>query len=152
LPTNFDLFGRAERIEIVAAAIYGALAKRFREDADAEELFTRLEAEELQHANRIRLLASAYRTDPKLLAKVSGGDELDTCLTEAEDALHEVQTGGWGPGLDDVKQRLGLLEVRLAKAHANMLALNGNGVLRDFFERLALMDDAHARLLLDADG
>jgi len=150
LPTTFDLFGRAERIEIVSAAIYGALAKRFREDAEAQELFVRLEAEELQHATRVRLLASAYRTDPKVLGKVSGGDELADCLSEAEAALHEVQSGGFGSSLDEVKQRVGLLEVRLAKAHANMLVLNGSGGLREFFEQLARMDDAHARLLLDA--
>ncbi len=149
MATNFDLFWRAERIETVAAQIYAALAKRFREDEEAQALFTRLEAEELQHANRVRLLASAYRADPKLLEKVNGAAELEGCVREAEDALEEVQSGGWGPGLDDVKQRLALLEVRLAKAHANLLTLNGNGALREFFEQLARMDDAHVQLLIE---
>ena len=148
MATNFDLFGRAERIETLAAAIYGALAKRFHGDEEARDLFARLEAEELQHVSRVRLLASSYRSDPKLLVKVNGAAELEACVRDAEDALEDVEAGRWGPDLDDVKQRLALLEVRLAKAHANVLAMNGNGALRDFFEQLAQMDDAHVQLLV----
>lgn len=146
--STFGLFKRAERIELVSAAIYGALAKRYRGDADARALFARLEAEEQQHASRIRLLAAAYRKDSKLLDKVNGAEQLDACLAEADAALREVERGEWGPALADVLDRALRLEDRLAKAHANLLALNGNGALRDFFEQIARMDDAHVQLLV----
>ncbi len=146
--STFDLFKRAERIELVSAAIYGALAKRYRGDPDTYALFSRLEAEEQQHASRVRLLAAAYRKDSKLLEKVNGAGELDACLAEADAALREVERDEWGPALADVLDRVSRLEDRLAKAHANLLALNGNGALRDFFEQLARMDDAHVQLLV----
>jgi hypothetical protein len=44
--------------------------------------------------------------------------------------------------------RVARLEDRFARAHANLLALNGHGALRDFFEQLARMDDAHVELLI----
>ena len=142
------MFKRAERVELVAAAIYGALATRFRDDADAHALFARLETEEEQHASRIRLLAATYRNDSKLIEKVNGAEGLDACLAEAQAALAEIQAGGWGPGLGDVLGRLARLEDRLSRAHADLLALNGNGALREFFEQLAHMDDAHMQLLV----
>ena len=145
---TFEVFEIAERIEEVSAAIYGALARRFEEDADARALFVQLEAEELQHVNRIRLLAATYRHDSKLLDRVNGGAELAESLAEAERSLEEVQSGGWGARLADVLGRLARLEDRLARAHANLLALNGNGQLRHFFEQLARMDDAHVQLLI----
>jgi hypothetical protein len=146
--STFDVFKRAERVELVAAAIYGTLAKRFRDDADAHALFVRLEAEEQQHASRIRLLAATYRNDSKLVDKVNGAEGLDACLAEAQAALDEVQAGGWGPALGEVLGRLARLEDRLSRAHANLLALNGNGALREFFEQLARMDEAHVQLLV----
>jgi hypothetical protein len=147
LGSTFDLFKCAERIEALSAAIYGILALRFRGDAQAEALFLRLEAEELQHASRVRLLAATYRNDSKLIDRVNGAEQLDACLADAERALAEVQSGAWGPGLADVLSRAGRLEARLAAAHANLLALNGDSGLRQFFEQLARMDEAHFHLL-----
>jgi rubrerythrin len=147
LASAFDVFRRAERIETVAAAVYALLAQRFRDDGEASGLFSRLEQEELQHARRVRLLASAYQHDSKLLGQINGASELEACLAEAERALGELQAGGWGPDLGDVLSRVAALEDRLASAHANLLAMNADGALRAFFEQLALMDAGHAELL-----
>jgi hypothetical protein len=147
LGSTFDVFRRAERVETLAAAVYAAVAVRFRGDANAYALFRRLESEELQHATRIRLLAATYRNDPKLIAKVHGAEALDGCLAHVQEALAEVEAGKWGPGLRDVLSRLSALEDRLQRAHAHLLALNAHTGLRDFFEQLAHMDDAHVQLL-----
>jgi hypothetical protein len=148
LASTFEIFRQAERIETISAEIYGTLASQFRDDLDAHALFIRLEAEEMQHASRIRLLAATYRNDSKLLVRVNGACELEACLAEAESALAEVQAGRWGESLAQVLGRVARLEDRLARAHANLLALNGNGALRDFFEQLSRMDDAHVELLI----
>ncbi len=147
LSSTYDLFKRAERIEVLAAAIYGALAKQFRADERTHALFVRLEAEEQQHASRIRLLAGSYRNDPKLVEKVNGAEGLEACIASAEGALAEVQGGAWGVDLDAVKDRLVSLEVQLAKAHAHLLAANANPGLLEFFRQLARQDEGHAELL-----
>jgi hypothetical protein len=146
--STFDVFRKAERVETVSAEIYAALARRFSDDPDAYALFVQLEAEELQHASRVRLLAATYRNDSKLVGAVHGGEELAACLSEAEAALAEVQAGRWGSTLGEVLKRLARLEDRLVLAHANLLALNAGGGLREFFEQLARMDDAHVQLLI----
>jgi rubrerythrin len=148
LASTFEVFRWAERIEAIAAEIYGLLARRFGEDPDAYALFAQLQAEEEQHAARIRLLAASYRNDSKLLPAVNGAAELAACLGEAERAMAEVRAGGWGPRLADVLVRVSRLEDRLARAHADLLALNGDPGLREFFEQLARMDDAHVELLV----
>lgn len=145
--TTFDVFKRAERIEGIAAAIYAALAKQFSADATASALFARLEAEEVQHASRVRLLASRYRSDTRILEKVPGVAELEICLAQAETALAEVVAGSWGSDLARVKGRLAQLEAQLAKAHSHVIAEDGHPSLRDFFRQLALQDDGHAALL-----
>jgi hypothetical protein len=147
LGSTFDVFRRAERVETLAAAVYAAVARHFRADANAHALFRRLEGEELQHAARVRLLAATYRNDSKLIEKVNGAETLDACLRYAEEALAQVEAGEWGPGISDVFARLARLEERLQSAHAHLLALNADTKLRDFFEELAHMDDAHVVLL-----
>lgn len=147
MPSTFDVFNRAERVETLAASIYSRLARQFRAEADAHALFIRLESEELQHASRIRLLSATYRNDSKLIDKVNGAEALESCIAAAETALAEVEAGTWGPGLGDVLARLARLENRLQQAHAHLLALNGHTGLRGFFEQLAHMDDAHVLLL-----
>jgi hypothetical protein len=147
LPSTFDVFRRAERVEILAAEVYAAAARQFRADANAHALFRRLESEELQHASRIRLLAATYRNDPKLIPTVNGAQALDTCLAAAREALAELEAGRWGPHLAGVLERLADLEDELQRAHAHLLALNAHTGLRDFFEQLAHMDDGHVQLL-----
>jgi rubrerythrin len=145
--TTFEVFKTAERIENVAAAIYAFFAKQFADDPDLRALFVRLETEEQQHASRVRLLASRYRSDSKLLANVPGGPELDACLAQAEAALAEVQAGAWGRELAGIKERLARLEAQMAGAHAQAIAKDGHPALRDFFRQLALQDEAHLALL-----
>lgn len=145
--TSFDAFKVAERIEAVAAAIYAAVARQFASDERARALFVRLEAEELQHASRIRLLASQYRSDRRLLERFTGGAELAACLRLAEGALAEVLGGAWGSDLAAVKARLADLEAKISSAHAQALAQDGHPALRDFFRQLALQDEAHVQLL-----
>jgi hypothetical protein len=145
--TTFDVFKCAERIEAVAAAIYASFARQFAGDEQIRGLFVRLEAEEIQHAARVRLLASRYRSDTKLLDRVSGAAELEACLHAAETALAEVSQGAWGQDLAAIKLRLALLETQLSKAHAQAIAADGHPALRDFFRQLALQDEAHVALL-----
>jgi hypothetical protein len=147
LSSTFDVFRRAERVENLAAEVYAAVARQFRGDAKAYALFRQLEAEELQHACRVRLLAATYRNDPKLIAKVNGAEALDACLARAHEALEEVEAGKWGRALGEVLARLADLEEGLQKAHAHLLALNAHTGLRDFFEQLAHMDDGHVLML-----
>lgn len=144
--TTWQLLERAERVEAVSAKIYAALARRFRGEPTVHSLFGRLEAEELQHASRVRLLAAHHRNDTKL-AVDAGAAELDACIEEATGALSEIEAGLWPADLAEVKRRLRALEDRLARAHAELLARDAPPSLRSFFASLAAQDEAHARLL-----
>lgn len=146
MASPYQLFHRAERVERLAARIYGALAVQFRRDAEAHALFVRLEAEEEQHASRVRLLAAHYRNDPKLPVQADAG-ALDACVAECEQALDEIESGGWGTDLAQVKARAAALEERLGRAHAELLARNANPALREFLAQLAALDVAHRALL-----
>jgi hypothetical protein len=145
--TTWDVFRRAERIELAAAEIYGQLAKQFAADAAARTLFARLQQEELQHASRVCLLAARYRGDTKILEKISGAAELEACQGVVEAALADVAAGRWGDDLAGIKRRLVVLEGELRHAHAQAMSEDGHPALRDFFRQLALQDDAHASLL-----
>jgi rubrerythrin len=144
--TTWQLLERAEQVEVLSARIYGALARRFRGAPEVRALFARLEAEEQQHASRIRLLAAHYRNDPKLPLD-AGAAELEACLADAGRALAEIEAGHWPADLDEVRRRLRGLEGRLARAHADLLSKGAPASLRSFFETLAQQDEAHARLL-----
>ena len=146
MASPFQLFHRAERVERLSAQVYEALANRFREDAEARELFVRLEAEEEQHANRVRLLAAHYRHDPKVRVEADAG-ELDVCAAGCEQAIAEIEAGAWDGDLAQVKGRLAALEGHLVRAHADLLARNAAPALRDFLAQLAVLDAAHARML-----
>jgi rubrerythrin len=142
----YQLFRHAERVERLSAELYRALADRFPDDAEARALFSRLEAEEEQHANRVRLLAAHYRNDPKLPVEADAG-ELEACAAECEQAIAEVEAGAWNGDAAAVRRRLAALEERLARAHADLLARNASPALREFLAQLAALDSAHARLL-----
>lgn len=143
--STYDLFRRAERVELLAAEIYAALAARLRADEAAHGLFRRLAAEEEQHAARVRLLAGTYRADPRL--RVNGADVLDACVAMGEAVLEDVRSGAWGDDVRAIKARLCELELRCSHAHAELLAANGGSPLAEFFGRLAEQDDAHVELL-----
>ncbi len=146
MASTYQLLESAEEIEATSARIYGALAKAFAGDPEARALFAQLEAEEEQHASRVRLLAAHYRRDSKLPVKADA-DELDACVAAGERALAEIEAGAWGRDLDEVRRRLAALEDQLALAHAHLLARSANPALRSFFATLAEQDEAHARLL-----
>jgi rubrerythrin len=144
--TTWQLLERAERVEVLSARIYGALARRFRDAPEVRALFARLEVEEQQHASRVRLLAAHHRNDPKLPLE-AGATELDACIAEATRALADIEAGLWPAELDEVRRRLRALEDRFAHAHAELLSKGAPPALRTFFESLAEQDEAHARLL-----
>ncbi|HUL60843.1 MAG TPA: hypothetical protein VLU43_16300 [Anaeromyxobacteraceae bacterium] len=150
MTTTYHLFDVAERIEVVSAEIYGALAIVWAGDADAKALFGQLQDEELQHAARVRLLAARYRHDPRIvrLATADGG-ELERLLVDAEAMLGDIRAGRWPHALAETKRRLAEMELRTERAHAEFLSKGADAALREFFEQLAQQDDAHRALLAE---
>jgi rubrerythrin len=148
LPTSYEIFEKAERVEQLSATLYGLLAQRFGDDPEARDLFLRLEQEELQHASRVRLMGARYRHDSRLLGRLSvDHTELDALLSESEEAIRAVQDGSFGRTMDQVRGRLAALEEHLARAHAELIAREGAPALRQFFRQLAEQDRAHQELL-----
>lgn len=146
VPSAYQLFQRAERVEWLSARVYGALKLRFEGDTAARSLFVRLEAEEEQHAKRVRLLAAHYSHDRALTVDADAGD-LELCAAACEEAIAEIEAGAWGTDLAEVKRRLFELETRLVRAHADLLARNAIPALRDFLAQLAALDTEHLALL-----
>jgi len=148
LPSTYEIFVAAERVELIWAEIYRALAGRFEGDP-AAELFQRLSAEESQHANRIRLVASHYSHDSQLFRGALIADQgFEGLYTEALEFLGAVRHGDFDENLDEAKHRVADLEERLTEAHAQMLVKGADESIRAFFEELARQDEEHRRLLL----
>ncbi len=148
MASTFQLFEKAEQLEVLCAGIYRALARQFRSDPEARDLFQRLEAEETQHAVRVRLLAARYQHDSRLLeAAAVAAHHLDELLAEARQVLSRIDSGAWGASLEVVKGELAELEERFSAAHAHVIASAANPALRSFFEQLARQDKAHGELL-----
>jgi rubrerythrin len=144
----YQVFEKAEQLEMVCAALYRALATQFAADPAACDLFKRLEQEEVQHAKRVRLLAARYRHDSKLFDDVDMAvHALEALLAEASQVLEQVAGGAWGDNLGIVKGELADLEARFATAHAHVIAKTANGGVKAFFEQLAAQDAAHNELL-----
>ncbi len=149
MASTYELFEKAEQLELASAEIYGALAVRFQGDAEACALFRRLAAEEVQHAHRVRLLARRYRHDRRALGAVApGGPDYDALLAEAREVVRRIAAGAWGADVSGLKGELADLEARFAAAHAHVLAQHADPALRRFFEELARQDAAHRALLL----
>ena len=148
MASTFQLFEKAEQLEAICAGIYRALARQFRDDPGARDLFQRLEAEETQHAARVRLLSARYQHDSRLLeAAAVAAHHLDELLAEARQVLSRIDSGAWGASLAVVKGELAELEERFSAAHAHVIASAANPALRAFFEQLARQDKAHGELL-----
>ncbi|HET9551832.1 MAG TPA: ferritin family protein [Anaeromyxobacteraceae bacterium] len=144
--STYSLLERAERLERLASEIYLALASRY--GGEIKALFERLAIEEAQHANRVRLLASRYRHDSRLVASVPGCTaELDALAAEAELVLRSVVEGAWDGDADAALRRAAELEARFSQAHASSLSRDAHPELLAFFEQLAAQDEAHRRLL-----
>lgn len=151
LATTYQVFDAAERVELLSAAIYKALAQRFAGDPDARALFTRLQEEEVQHATRIRLLAARYRHDSHLLEKVTATTrELELLAAECHAVLDAIVAGTWARDVPEAKRSLAALEDRFRRAHADLIASEAHPEVRRFFEQLARQDEAHERLLVES--
>jgi hypothetical protein len=147
MTTNFDILERAEKVELLSAELYAALARRYADDPTAVQLFTRLRDEEQQHAARVRMLAAQSRRDTKLLGKIDVDPRrLDDVLLELASLTATVQAGHWELDLARTRHALLELEGRCARAHVE--GLQGlHESLRRFFEQLAEQDKAHEELL-----
>ena len=146
MATTYQIFATAERIEEISAEIYGLLVVQLSGESGARALFQRLAEEELQHAKRVRLLASRYRHDPHLLGAASPA-ALDEVLAEAEAILSAVKQGGFAKNLAEARHKLAEVEERSSRAHAELIASEGHPALREFFRRLAAQDRAHQEFL-----
>jgi rubrerythrin len=146
MASTYQLLQKAEKIELLAAELYLALAARY--GGEARALFQRLAQEEGQHATRIRLLAARYRHDTRLVATMSAeADELDGLLAEAGQALEAVQGGAWDGDQEAALARAAELEARFCLAHAHCLTRDAHPELLAFFQQLAAQDEAHRQLL-----
>jgi len=146
MATTYLLLEKAERIELLAEQLYLTLAARF--DGEAKALFSRLAAEEAQHAARIRLLAARYRQDSRLVGALTlDTPRLDRLLREAEEALAGARQGAWDGDPAAALDGAAELERRLCGAHAQALPKEAHPDLRAFFEQLAAQDRAHLDLL-----
>ena len=148
MASGYQVFEKAEQLEMVCASLYRALAEQFEADPGARDLFRRLEQEEIQHAKRVRLLAARYSHDSKLFDNVEVAvHELEVLLAEARQVVGQVAMGAWGDNLEVVKGELADLESRFAAAHAHVIARSADPGLKAFFEQLAVQDAGHAELL-----
>jgi len=148
MASAYQVFEKAEQLEMACAALYRALAAQFEADPGARDLFRRLEQEEIQHAKRVRLLAARYSHDSKLFDNVDMAvHALEDLLAEARQVLGQVAAGAWSADLDVVKGELADLEARFAHAHAHVIASSADPSLKAFFEQLAAQDEGHHALL-----
>ncbi len=147
--STFQVFEAAERIELLAASIYRALAEQFAGDAGARALFRQLEEEEIQHANRIRLMAVRYLHDSRIFGKARFANyRFDELFEEGDRALCSIRRGEWSNDFAAVKRMVATLEAKFSASHAQILAHAADPAVRDFFEKLAQQDEAHHQLLL----
>jgi rubrerythrin len=146
MASTYQLLQKAEKLELLAAELYHALAERF--GGEARSLFLRLAQEEGQHACRIRLLAARYRHDTKLVATMTAEThEIDALLADASQSLEAVRRGEWDGDQEAALVRAAELEARFCKAHAQSLTRDAHPELLAFFEQLAAQDEAHRQLL-----
>jgi rubrerythrin len=150
MASAYEIFRRAERVELAAAELYRVLADSFPWSAEDRALLKRLEQEEIQHAARVRLLAAQYRNDTHLF---EGGIDISSLAQmerEAASLLEEVQSGRWNGDLEGLKRRIAEAEDRCSSSHAHALAQNADPAIRGFFHELAEQDQAHRDMLLEA--
>jgi len=149
VPSSYEIFDKAERLEMLSAEIYRLLAERFRGEPAASDVFTRLMEEELQHATRIRLLKARYRHDARLFENADlTSANLDAVVREGQETVAAIARGEWSASLEVVKQELAEIEDRFGAAHAHVLCEGAVAPVRAFFEQLARQDQEHRRLLL----
>jgi hypothetical protein len=149
LTSAYEVFARAERIELAAAALYRRVAAACAWSPAERGVFETLEREEIQHAARVRLLTAEYRNDSHLfdVARL----DLDV-LDEAEGAVRlvaaEVEAGHWGRDPEGLKARVVEMEERCGASHADILADCADTRVAWFFGELSREDREHRALLL----
>jgi rubrerythrin len=149
VPSTFQIFETAERIELLSADIYRSLVERFAADPEARALFRRLEEEEMQHASRIRLMAVCYLHDSRLFGKADiSALRLEEIFEEGQRALRSIAWGEWDDDLAVAKRAVADLEAKFSAAHAHILSRTADPAVREFFEKLAQQDEAHHQLLM----
>ena len=151
MPSTYELFQNAERLEVLSAELYYLLAERFSDDERASSLFRRLGDEEVQHAARVRLLAAQYRNDPRVFEGSAAWrgtvPDIEATLQAAADDVEQAAADRWGRDLEVILERLIHGEERCAAFHAYALARGAKGDVARFFEELARQDREHNRLL-----
>jgi rubrerythrin len=152
-PSAYEVFSRAERIELAAAALYRRVAARFPWSVAERRVFEALEREEIQHAARVRLLTSQYRNDSRLFHV----QELDLRVLDAvEDAVQavvaEVDSGRWDGDSEGLKARIVEMEERAGASHADVLADCADARVAWLFDELSKQDGEHHALLLGLMG
>jgi len=146
MATTYQLLDKAERLELLAALLYRALAGRH--TGEARALFERLSEEEEQHGARVRLLKARSIQDSKMIgASAAGAALFDRLIEEAEAAVRAVEAGQWDGEPRAAYIRAAELEERFAVAHAQALSKDALPGLREFFEQLAAQDRGHRELL-----
>ncbi len=149
MPSTYEIFEKAEQLELLSAEIYRLLAERFREQPAASGAFAKLMEEELQHRTRIRLLRARYRHDARLFENADlTSANLDAIIREGRETLAAIARGEWGLDLEVVKRELATIEDRFGAAHAHVLCAGADPAIRAFFEQLAQQDEEHLKLLL----
>lgn len=148
--TAYEYFNKAERCERIAAELYEHLAGSFPSDPSTAALFRQLAQEELQHAARIRMLASRHVHDPGRFRDAADLPNVDAALAFAEQELADTHAGAWGTDLRAVLVRAGRMEERLEKFHAEVVTRFAQPELAGFFAKLALQDREHVNLLWSA--
>jgi len=146
MASTYQLLQQAEKLELLAAELYTALAGRY--GGEPRDLFLRLAQEEGQHASRIRLLAARSRHDSRLVATMAAEThEIEALLAEAAGVLDAVRRGEWDQDAGAALARAAELETRFCKAHAQCLSRDAHPELLAFFQQLAAQDEAHRQLL-----
>lgn len=144
---GLDTLALAEQVERGARDIYRALAARFADDTQSAAVFSRLAAEEEEHANRIQLLRNQYMRNPELIGQMTVCcADLEHLIARTRDVLATVESED-ALTVAKATQLLAQLERELAGVHAHLIAESADPSIKQFFEFLATQDRQHEDLL-----
>lgn len=129
---------------MLAEAIYSELARRFDVGSVAAKTLTQLASEEMQHAERIRMLALDCAQDAEIEGDLPR--QVSALVTDAETILKKVKQSEPMP-FSAVLELCLRLEARFSQVHANVMAGSINPALQNLFRNLAKQDKQHEALL-----
>jgi rubrerythrin len=142
------LFEKAEQIEQVMSDIYLLLAEGASDPRDAK-ILRQLHEEELQHAARIRMFASAYLNDRRNMQEVAArGADLSQLLADAKGTLESMKAAP--PSIEEAFRLATAMEQRLAGVHIGALVTGMPAGFVALFASLEKQDRAHAGMLAGA--